>query len=198
MTTKRPLSDAPQVAITSLADLTDWLSAHHTQGTGVWLIHPKKASPDYIPFGKIVDELLCWGWIDSLSRSKDDLRTMHYIAPRNPASNWSRVNKDKIARLEATDRLRAPGRAMIATAKARGTWTALDDVENGVTPDDLTRALEQDDLRPAWDALPRSVRRGALEILFNAKRAATRAKKIDEICTALRAGSYPFQWVGKS
>ena len=195
---KRPKTDAEEVEARSLADLEAWLAAHHNRKDGVWLIHPKKAAPNYFPMGEIIDTLLTWGWIDSLSRSKDDLRTMHWIAPRNPKSNWSRVNKDKIARLEADGRMQPAGAAMVADAKARGTWTALDDVENGVVPPDLDVALEAAAQRAAWDALPRSVRRGALEILLNAKRADTRARKIADVTEALSAGERPFQWVRKS
>ncbi|MEL6957623.1 MAG: YdeI/OmpD-associated family protein [Pseudomonadota bacterium] len=195
---KRPKESAEEVEIATSADLTAWLHTHHTRNDGVWLVHPKKAAPTYIPMGEIIDELLCWGWIDSLSRGKDELRTMHWIAPRNPKSNWSRVNKDKIAALEAAGRLRPAGQAMVAAAKQCGTWTALDDVENGIRPPDLDARLTADGLIPDWDALPRSVRRGALEILLNAKQQATRDRKIQDIVDALQAGQRPFQWVPKS
>jgi len=127
---KRPLEDAPQVEVLNLHELRAWLKDNHTTQNGVWLVHHKKASANYIDMGDIVDELLCWGWIDSLSRGKDELRTMHYIAPRNPKSNWSRVNKDKIDRLAAAERLQSAGRAMVDLAKTTGTWSALDDVRN--------------------------------------------------------------------
>lgn len=195
---KRPLEDAEQVEVRSLADLRNWLIINHNRTNGVWLIHHKKASLHYLPMTDIVDECLCWGWIDSLSRGKDETRTMHWIAPRNPKSNWSRVNKDKIARLGAKNRLQPPGIAMIETAKASGTWTALDDVENGVIPPDLQAALDAENLASAWAALPRSTQRGALEILLNAKRQTTRDKKIAEIIAALEAGERPFQWVPKT
>lgn len=193
-----PKQDAEEVEIETLRDLHDWLSQNHGRKTGVWLVHPKKASPNYIPMGDIIDTLLCWGWVDSQSRSKDDLRTMHRIAPRNPKSNWSRVNKDKIARLEADSRMQPSGAQMVALAKQSGTWTALDDVENGVVPPDLQQALDDTDLAQGWADLPRSVQRGALEILLNAKRPLTRTKKIDAITAALKAGERPFQWVPKS
>lgn len=190
---KRPLEDAEQVEVKSLATLHDWLAAHHTRDTGVWLIHYKKSSPHCIAMGDIVDECLCWGWIDGLVRAKDNQRTMHYIAPRNPASNWSTVNKDKIKRLDAAGRMRPAGQDMVRLAKECGTWTALDGVENGVIPPDLQAALDAGLLEEAWHALPRSVKRGALEILLNTKQARTRVHKIDTITQALNAGERPFQ-----
>lgn len=87
------------------------------------------------------------------------------------------------------------GFKMIEIAKENGTWTALDDVENLVIPKDLQQAFDANPT--AWqyfDAFPRSVKRGILEWLFNAKRAETRQKRIEEIVTLaaqnLRANQY--------
>jgi uncharacterized protein YdeI (YjbR/CyaY-like superfamily) len=192
----RPLSDASEVEVTSRQDLRDWLAANHGRDRGVWLVTHKKAAGDkYLSVGEIVQECLCFGWVDSLTRGKDDLRSMLWISPRKSGSNWSRVNKDHVARLEAAGLMTEAGRSVIDRAKTDGTWTALDDVENLIVPSDLAAALAAGpDLRAVWDAYPRSVKRGALEILLNAKRAETRAHKIQIICDCAAAGTRPFQW----
>lgn len=191
---KRPNADAPEIVVESRAALRAWLSEHHAQKSGVWLVSYKKAAGDrYLPYGDIVRECLCFGWVDSLPRSKDDLRSMLWISPRKAGSNWSRVNKEIVAELDAAGLLTTAGRAVIDRARADGTWTALDAVEAGEVPDDLDRALGPA-LRPVWDGWPRSVRRAALEILLNAKRAETRERKIGEIVAAATAGERPFQW----
>ena len=65
----------------------------------------------------------------------------------------------------------APGRAVVEAAKASGTWTALDDVENLVEPAELTAALDAaPEARTNWDAFPRSTRRATLEWIAAAKR----------------------------
>ncbi len=192
---KRPKEDAEQVEVRNLDALKAWLSANHTRETGVWLVHFKKTSPHYMDMSQIVDECLCWGWVDSLSRGKDDQRTMHWIAPRNPKSNWSRINKDKIARLSAEGRLQPVGQQLIDIAKENGCWTALDDVENLVVPPDLQAAFDAaKQAEQNWHAFPRSVKRGALEILLNAKRPATRANKVATIVADSAENRRPFQW----
>ena len=193
---KRPLENAPQVEVRSRAELRDWLAANHGQAGGVWLVTHKKSEGDlYLAVDEIVRECLAFGWIDSLTRAKDARRRMLYISPRNPGSNWSRVNKDHIAALEAEGRMTPAGRAMVDRAKANGTWTALDDVEALVIPPDLQAAF---DARPGseagWHGFPRSVKRGALEILLNAKRAETRARKVAEAADCAARGERPFQW----
>lgn len=75
---------------------------------------------------------------------------------------------------------------MVDLAKASGTWTALDEVENLVIPEDLKRALEKEKgALMFFDAFPKSVKRGILEWIQNAKQEVTRNKRIKE--TALLA-----------
>lgn len=196
---KRPLEDREEIEVDSVAALRDWLAAHHGRTDGVWIVTFKKAVPDkYVSTGQIIDQCLCFGWVDSLTRGKDNTRTMLWISPRKPGSNWSRVNKDKVARLMAEGAMTEAGLAVIDRAKADGTWTALDDVENGVIPDDLQAAFDAEPGAAAtWAGYPRSVTRGALEQLLNAKRPATRAKRIATIMAAIAAGERPFQWSPK-
>ena len=191
----RPLEDREEFEVKCLEELHAWLAENHKRPEGVWLIHHKKASPHYLAMGDIVDECLCWGWVDSLSRGKDDLRTMHWIAPRKAGSNWSRVNKDKIARLQDAGRLQAAGIAMVEAAQNDGTWTALDDVENLVVPDDLAAAFDaRPGSRAAWDDFPRSVKRGVLEWIFTAKTPPTRAKRIADTADKAAKGERANQW----
>ena len=194
-----PLQDAAEVEISDLAGLHAWLMANASRDAGVWLVTYKKGDLQrYVAYPDIVDELLCVGWVDSLPRAKDDLRTMLWISPRKPGSNWSRVNKEKVARLTAEGRMQPTGLAAVERARIDGSWSALDDVENGVVPDDLAQAFEAEPgTRAVWDGFPRSVRRGALEQLLNAKQPATREKRIGVIVASCAAGERPFQWKGR-
>jgi len=191
---RRPLEDREEVEVRSRDDLRAWLSAHHRRDTGVWLVHHKKASPHYLPMGEIVEECLAWGWVDSLVRGKDELRTMHWIAPRKPGSSWSGVNRAAIARLEASGLLQPPGRAMVEAAKADGSWERLDAVERLEVPPDLAEALADLDCRTAWDGFAPSARRGILGWILNARRPETRAKRIAETAAMAKDGRPANQW----
>ncbi len=188
-----------EIEVTSRAALRDWLAAHHGRTKGIWLVTYKKSAGDrHLPYPDVVQECLAWGWVDSLPRKKDDLRSMLWIAPRKPGSNWSRVNKAHIATLQAQGLLTPAGRAAVDRARSDGTWDALDGVEDGIIPPDLAAAFAAEPaLRAVWDSWPRSVTRGALEILLNAKRPATRTAKVAAILDAARRGDRPFQWSGR-
>lgn len=190
----RPLEDAPEVEVRSRAELRAWLGANAGTSSGVWLVTFKKSEgPLYVSVEEIVQECLAHGWVDSLTRGKDERRSMLWISPRRKGSNWSRVNKALVERLEAEGRMTEAGRAAVERAKADGTWAALDGVENLEVPEDLAAALAGG-LREVWEGWPRSVKRGALEILLNAKRPATREAKVAAIREAAEKGERPFQW----
>lgn len=88
----------------------------------------------------------------------------------------------------------AAGAAVIAAAKADGSWTLLDDVEDLVVPDDLGAALAaRPGAREYWDGFPPSARKFMLAQLVLAKRAHTRETRIVRIADAAARGErgYP-------
>lgn len=176
-----PLADAPRVAIASRAALREWLEANHDRSAGVWIVTDKKGSPDYLSYDAIVEELLCFGWIDSLPRALDDRRSMRYVAPRKPGGAWSKVNKARISTLIANGRMAPPGLARIEAARKDGSWEFLDDVDDLIAPDDLIAALEgYPNARSHYEAFPPSWKKIILEWIKTAKRPETRRKRIAE------------------
>ncbi|KMW58181.1 hypothetical protein AIOL_003152 [Candidatus Rhodobacter oscarellae] len=185
----RAADSAERVEVRSRAGLRAWLAAHHGQAASVWLITYKKNSDYYLDYGAMIEELLCWGWIDSQTRKVDDDRTSVLIAPRNPQSAWSAVNKGKVQAARASGVMTPAGEALIAAAQANGMWEFLDDVERLKRPDDLTAALGT--ACDAWEDWPRSVKRGTLEWIKTAKTEKTRAARIAEAATAAREERRP-------
>lgn len=167
-----------------------WLEANHGDSRGVWLVTWRKASGRIpLSYEESVEEALCFGWVDSLGRALDDDRTMLRFTPRKPGSAWSRPNKERVARLEAAGLMAPAGSATIAIARENGSWTRLDDVEEGIVPPDLEVAFDQrPGAREQFDAFPRSVRRGILEWIVQAKRPETRARRVLETATLAQRG----------
>lgn len=180
METHRP-DGFPVFIACSPAAWRTYLATNHDTLANTWLVLYKKDSGvSSLTYEEARDEALCFGWIDSKPNKRDADSYYLFFARRNPRSNWSRVNKDRIAALDAAGRIAPPGHAMVAEAKASGTWDALNDVDNLVVPDDLAAAFIQatGPARENWDNFPPSTRRGILEWIFNAKRAPTRTKRI--------------------
>jgi uncharacterized protein YdeI (YjbR/CyaY-like superfamily) len=168
-----------QVEVLSRAELRRWLQANHTRTEAVWLVSHKKSSPHYLDYNSIVEEALCFGWIDSTARALDEQRSMLLFSPRRAGSAWSRANKERVERLTQAGLLRPAGLAKVEQAKSDGSWEFLDDVEALVVPADLQQALEAHP--PAldhWQAFSRSAKRAILEWIKTAKRDTTRAARI--------------------
>lgn len=192
------MSDAyEQVEIITADELRSWLQANGRSSPGIWLVTYKKAAGErYLPYDDIVRAALAYGWIDGKARRLDELRSQLLLTPRKPASKWSRPNKLRVAELEAAGLMAAPGRAVVEAARASGTWTGLDDVENLVEPAELAAALDAvPAARANWDAFPRSTRRATLEWIAAARRRATRDKRVAETVALagenLRAQQWP-------
>lgn len=194
------LDDMERIHPDSRQQWRDWLAGNHDTAPGVWVITWRKAAGrDSLSYDEIVSEALAYGWVDSLPRSLDEQRTMLYVSPRKPGSGWSRPNKERVARLDAEDRLAPAGRAVIDAARVDGSWTSLDDVENLVVPNDLDAAFDAvAGARENWDGFPRSAKRGILEWISLAKRAPTRAARISETAEKAGRGERAAQWSPKT
>jgi len=172
----------PAVYADGPAHWREWLEKNHQTEKSVWLILYKKGHPkSSLTYDKAVNEALCFGWIDSKPNKRDENSFYQFFARRNPKSNWSRVNKEKVARLIEEGKMAEAGFASIALAKENGCWTALDKVENLELPPGLELAFKENQKAFGfWEAFPRSVKRGILEWIYSAKTEETLAKRISE------------------
>ncbi len=173
------MSDHEKVEVRSRCELRTWLAVHHHQTQSIWLIHHKKCSEHYLAYDEIVEEAICWGWIDSLPRALDEQRTMHRLSPRKSGSNWSARNKRIAERAIEQGRMRPAGLKAISLAKDNGSWKALDKIEAGELPSDLEYMLNsRKDAKANFKRFPKSVRRGILEWIDGAKTEKTRTARL--------------------
>jgi len=169
-----------EVYLKSRQSLRSWLEKNHKKSSGIWLVYDKGESRTISP-QDITKEALCLGWIDSKPGKVNATKAKIYLAPRNPKSNWSRVNESFARELEKAGLLHASGRAAITLAKKNNTWSALDEVENLTIPIDLKTELKKHkEAEKFFNAFPRSTKRAILEWILNAKRSETRASRIKE------------------
>ncbi len=159
-----------------------WLEKNHQTEKSVWLIIYKKESGiPSVYYSEAVDEAICFGWIDSKRNIRDEVSFYQFFAKRNPKSNWSKVNKDKVAIFLEKGLMAPAGLESIEIAKQNGTWSALDEMEAMTIPDDLQKLLNKNrTAKINFENFPRSSKRVILEWILNAKRPETRLKRIEE------------------
>lgn len=188
-------SEHDQIEVRSRAELRAWLAAHHTRSDSIWLITWKKPSPHHVPYDAVVEEVLCFGWIDSQPRLLDSERSMIRLSPRKPKSGWSQVNKARIEKLIAAGLMTAAGLARIEEARRNGTWDLLDAAHARTVPDDLTAAFA---LHPRssehFGAFPPSAQKAILEWIELAKKPETRAARVSETARLAAENVRANQW----
>jgi uncharacterized protein YdeI (YjbR/CyaY-like superfamily) len=174
--------ERPEVLVESREEWRAWLEANHEQSAGIWLVRWKKPSGrPHVAYADVVEEALCFGWIDSTVNRLDEKRSLQLFAPRKSRSTWSASNKERVARLERAGLLAPAGIAAIEVAKENGSWSALDAVVRLEEPPDLAAALDADAAaRKCWDGFSPSSRKGILWWVVSAKRPETRAKRIEQ------------------
>ena len=134
------------------------------------------------PYPEVVEEAICFGWIDSTVNILDEDRSLQLVTPRKPKSTWTRLNRKRVADMEAAGLMTDAGRRAVEVARANGWWTIYDPVEDLVEPDDLAAVLDADPrARTSWDAFPPSARKAMLWWVISAMKDDTRARRIDTI-----------------
>ena len=168
-----------------------WLEDHHESETevyvGYWKKHTRKPS---LTWSQAVDQALCFGWIDGRLNSIDGDRHMQRFTPRKPASNWSKVNVEKVEKLREAGLMRPAGEA--AFARRRDDRTGVYSFERGEDPvlepeqEKRFRANKQ-----AWAFFVSQApwyRRAAVHHVVSAKKPETRERRLAQLIEDSAAG----------
>jgi uncharacterized protein YdeI (YjbR/CyaY-like superfamily) len=167
-----------------------WLAENGDRPEGLWVVYRKKSSALEGPlYEDLVEEALCFGWIDSQARRLDDERRIQRFSPRRKGGLWSALIKQRVERLIDHGLMTSAGQRVIDSALADGSWSQADDVDALVIPLDLAVAFNS--ARPArdtYESLPDSTKKQHLWWIQSAKRASTRSTRIDELIGRLSEG----------
>jgi uncharacterized protein YdeI (YjbR/CyaY-like superfamily) len=170
--------------VRSRQDWRRWLKGHHSSKRAIWLVFHKRHTGT-LSYDDAVEEALCYGWIDSITRRLDDARYARKFTPRNPDSRWSTINRRRYADLEARGLLAAPGLKRPPTERSgdapRPSVSAF--------PAYIEKALTGEP--GAWryfQQLAPSYQRNYIGWIDSAKRQETKERRLREALTLLAAG----------
>ena len=184
------VADRDQVFFSDRKALRAWFEKNSSREVGIWAVYYKQSTGlSDMSWTALVEECLCFGWIDSVPGKVDDQRTKHYISPRKPTSGWSARNKQLLKRLQAEGLIAEQGLQAIKKAKANGSWMKLDLSEKLVVPEELGKELKRSKVfAKAWEELSSARKRTFLEGLYGAKTMPTKLKKIEQLKKDLGLG----------
>jgi uncharacterized protein YdeI (YjbR/CyaY-like superfamily) len=172
------------------ADLRAWFEANHETATELWLgYHLKRSGRPSVTWQEVVDQELCFGWIDSVRYSLGDGMSAQRITPRRRGSVWSAINIRRFGELEGLGLVHARGRA--AFEKRDEARSRIYAYENRFRGFDAAIETEFRKHKRAWaffEAQPPSYRKTAAFWVVSAKRDETRRRRLEKLIEHSRKG----------
>lgn len=176
-----------------------WLVKNHQKQKSVWIVRFKKEkNVPCITYNEIVEEALCFGFIDSKPNVFDTEFSVLYICERKPKSIWSNSNKIRVERLIKDKMMTPAGLEKIEQAKQNGSWDAITSSENYEMPPELKIALERNKTaKKHFEAFPPGVKKQIYQWIISAKTDGTKNKRITETVTLAQKNVRANQYVKK-
>jgi uncharacterized protein YdeI (YjbR/CyaY-like superfamily) len=186
-----------ELSVVDVAGWRSWLAANGGELRGVWLTLAKKGTktPTSLTFDQALEEALCHGWIDGQRQRGDETTYRQRFTPRRARSSWSQRNAGIVERLMSEGRMRPAGIAEVERAKRDGRWHAAYAGQAKMeVPTDLATALAGHPKAEAmFEVLTSQNRYAVLYRIQSAKRADTRARRVEQFVAMLARGEtiYP-------
>jgi uncharacterized protein YdeI (YjbR/CyaY-like superfamily) len=181
----------PVLSFASPAEWRAWLVENHSSAPGVWVSIAKKGSGiESVRYPEVLEEAICFGWIDGRRERLDERRFLQRFTRRRARSPWSRINREKAESLIELKLMAPAGHAEVDRARGDGRWErAYAPQRRAVVPEDLQAKL---DSRPGAAAMFATLssqnRYSILYRLEQAKRPETRARRLATFVAMLEAG----------
>ena len=184
--------DLPELLVGDAGEWRRWLSDHHADSQGVWLVLAKKGTvdPTTVSYDEALDEAICFGWIDGQLGRRDAATFRRRFTPRKARSPWSQRNAAIAERLIATGRMHRSGEDEVRQAKEDGRWEAAYAGQASIeVPEDLVTALSANPRANAmFEMLTSANRYAILYRIGNAKKPETRSRRIGQFVEMLARG----------
>ena len=162
--------------------LRAWFEANHESAADLWAgYHRKSSGQPSVTWAEVVDQALCFGWIDSVRYKVGEDSFAQRITPRRERSNWSAINIKRYSELEKQRLVHPRGKAAFAKRdEARSRTYAYEN--NSALYEALAAELRRH--RAAWkffEAQAPWYRRTAVHWVMSAKRSQTRERRLQAL-----------------
>ena len=171
-----------------------WLKQNHDKAQEIWLVYFKKHTGKAgISYAESVEEAICFGWIDGLKRSIDEQRYTHRFSPRRVKSRWTPLNIKRARSMIEQNRMTPAGLdAFEQRLEYEDEFNELRGKKELPVPANIESALKA---KPtAWkyfQALAPGYRKQYILWLTTAKKAETRARRLEEAIRKLELNEKP-------
>ena len=165
------------------ADFRKWFETHHASVTELWVgFYKKDSGRKSITWPQAVDEALCFGWIDGIRKSRDEVSYKIRFTPRKQRSIWSAVNIRRVAELSKQGLMQPAGLKAFAARQENRSGIYAYEQRSSELPEQYAKKLKQNEA--AWkffEAQAPSYRKTANWWVLSAKREETRLRRLDKL-----------------
>ena len=170
--------------------LRAWLAANHATATELVIgFHKKGSGRAGLSYAEVVDQALCFGWIDGVMRPIDGHSYGLRFTPRKAGSIWSKVNIAKVEVLLERGLMERAGLAAFERRTAAKTGVYSFEQESPeLDPASVEIFKGNADAWASWERLPPSYRHAASWWVVSAKRPETRASRLARLIEVSAAG----------
>ena len=185
------LETMKEVYVKTRKEWRNWLNQNHDKSSGIWLVFYKKhTGKNTLEYDEVVEEALCFGWIDSIIKKIDDEKYVRKLTPRKADSQWSDLNKKRIKKLKKQGLLTEAGIVKVREAKASGLWDKPDRPQiSSSLPRELESSLAKNKkAKSFFDQLAPSYQNRFIGWISSAKRQETKVRRLREAIALLEKG----------
>lgn len=170
-------------------ELRAWFEANHDTAAQLWLgYHRKRTGRPSVTWQEVVDQELCFGWIDSVRYSLDGDRSAQRITPRRSGSIWSAVNIKRFGELEQMGVVHPSGRAAFDRRdEARSRIYSYENRSRGFDAETEAAFRKRKTAWKFFEAQAPSYRRTASFWVMSAKRDETKKRRLEKLIASSQA-----------
>lgn len=81
--------------------------------TSCWVVVSIAPKADTLLYLDVVEEALCFGWIDGIKKKNSENQLVQRLSPRSKKSSWTELNKERVRRLEKLGLMTDEGRKVL-------------------------------------------------------------------------------------
>ncbi|MFN8297031.1 MAG: YdeI/OmpD-associated family protein [Chitinophagales bacterium] len=163
------------------AELRKWFQKNHLKESEAWIgFYNKKSGKQGISWQQLVDEELCFGWIDGIRKKIGEDTYCNRITPRKKRSNWSNVNIKRIQELMDIGLVCEQGKHVFHTRDLTKQNSASFEQEKVEFPDIYLKTFKAN--KVAWkffDAQTNTYKKQATWYVISAKQEETRLRRLE-------------------
>ena len=123
------------IRVNNRQELRNWLETNSTTEGFCWVIVSMKEMSEVIQYVDVVEEALCFGWIDSIKKKISNTELAQRISPRKKKSNWTELNKERVRRMEILGLMKEEGLKVLPDMRHES-FTVDEEIESRLKVDD--------------------------------------------------------------